>query len=190
MVKSLKIRLVTLYYRYKLSIKWMFLNSFISPFYSKHFRIFVLRLMGAKIGKNSPIYRNCHFWDVSKLVVGNGCNIGFGVNIDDRSGLIIGNNVTIASEVMIWTLHHDYDSSTFKAIGAPVKIGNYSWLCSRSIILPGVTIGEGAVVASGAVVTKDVSPYTIVGGIPAKEIGKRIKQDFDYVPGSFWIHMV
>ena len=57
--------------------------------------------------------------------------------------------------------------------GALTEIGEYAWICSRSIILPGVKVGEGAVVASGAVVTKDVPPYTIVGGVPAKVIGKR-----------------
>ncbi|WP_461453691.1 acyltransferase [Mucilaginibacter sp.] len=88
-------------------------------------------------------------------------------------GLTIGNNVNISTQVVIWTLHHDYNSPDFAQAGSPVIIEDYVWLCSRAIILPGVTIGEGAVVAAGAVVTKNVEPYTVVGGVPAKYIAKR-----------------
>lgn len=71
-----------------------------------------------------------------------------------------------------------------------MTIGDYAWLCSHCIILPGVTIGEGAIVASGAVVTKDVEPWTVVGGIPAKEIAKREQKDYDYRPGAYWVPFV
>ncbi|WP_455429725.1 acyltransferase [Mucilaginibacter lappiensis] len=74
---------------------------------------------------------------------------------------------------MIWTLHHDYNSTDFAQTGQPVIIEDYVWLCSRTVILPGVTIGKGAVVAAGAVVTRNVQPYTVVGGVPAKPIAKR-----------------
>ena len=63
---------------------------------------------------------------------------------------------------------------------ASVTIGKYAWICSRAIILPGITIGEEAIVASGAVVTKDVLAYTIVGGISARVIGKREKRNWEY----------
>jgi maltose O-acetyltransferase len=77
-------------------------------------------------------------------------------------------------------LNHDYNDIHFCGKGAPVEIGKYAWICSRAIILPGITIGEGAVVASGAIVTKDVAPYTVVGGIPAKRIGNREKKLYNY----------
>ena len=76
------------------------------------------------------------------------------------------------------------NSDDFHAIGGKTIIHRYAWICSRSILLPGVTIGEGAVVASGAVVTKDVEPYAIVAGIPAKKIGERKKINFTYNPYS------
>jgi len=103
--------------------------------------------------------------------------------LDARRGLVIGNYVNFSSEVMIWTLQHDHNSPTFADKGGKVVIGDRAWISCRAIILPGVTIGEGAVVAAGAVVTKDVAPYTIVGGIPAKEIGKR-NRDLTYELGS------
>jgi maltose O-acetyltransferase len=116
------------------------------------------------------------------LIISNGCSIGPRVRLDARKGLTIKENVTIAAEVMIWTLHHDYNDINFKTIGAPVIIDEYAWVCSRAIILPGVKIGKFAVVASGAVVTNDVPDYAIVGGVPAKIIGQREIKDYKYIP--------
>jgi maltose O-acetyltransferase len=95
-------------------------------------------------------------------------------------GLKIGKNAVLGYECIIWTLNHDYNDIYFCGKGAPVEIGANSWICSRSIIMPGIKIGEGAVVASGAVVTHDVAPYTIVGGVPAKVIGTRQMNDYKY----------
>lgn len=88
-------------------------------------------------------------------------------------GVKIGNNVDIAQEVNIWTEQHDYNSATYASTGGEVVIEDYVWIASRATILPGVTIGRGAVVASCAVVTKDVPSMAIVAGIPAKIIGHR-----------------
>jgi acetyltransferase-like isoleucine patch superfamily enzyme len=75
--------------------------------------------------------------------------------------------------VWIWTLEHDPQSPDFATVGGPVTIEDYAWVGCRVVILPGVCIGKGAVVAAGAVVTKDVPPYAIVGGVPARTIGER-----------------
>jgi acetyltransferase-like isoleucine patch superfamily enzyme len=157
------------------SIFMYLINVLITNFPSHTFRIFILKNLGANIGKKVAIQRGCTYWKPKKLKVGFGSVIGFNVNLDARKGLTIGNNVTIASEVMFWSLHHDYNDEHFKVIGNEVIIEDYAWICSRSIILPGIKIGKGAVVASGAVVTKNVEPYTIVGGVPAKPIGTRNK---------------
>lgn len=110
--------------------------------------------------------------------------------MDARAGLEIGKSVTIAYDVIIWTLHHEMNSIDFHTKGAKVTIDDYAWICSRSVILPGVHIGYGAVVASGAVVTKDVDPYSIVGGVPAKKIGKRDHLDFSYRTNRDWLHIL
>jgi acetyltransferase-like isoleucine patch superfamily enzyme len=91
---------------------------------------------------------------------------------------------------MIWTMHHDYNDLNFKAIGGPVIVEDYAWICSRAIILPGVTIGEGAVIAAGSVVTKDVAAWTVVGGVPAKKISVRERKNYDYTPNEYWIPFV
>jgi len=144
--------------------------------------------MGAKIGRIS-MFGGFELRNVKDLSIGNGSSIGPRVTLDARKSLIIGENVTIASEVMIWTLHHDYNDENFKTIGGEVRIEDYAWVCSRAIILPGVTIGRGAVVASGSVVTKNVPAFSIVGGIPAKIIGKREDKEYKYSP-YYAMHLV
>ncbi len=123
------------------------------------------------------------------LIIEEGCSIGPKVLLDARRGIHLHKNVTVAYDAIIWTLQHDMNSIDFNTVGGPVEVGEYAWICSRSIILPGVKIGRGAVIASGAVVTKDVDDYTIVGGIPAKKIGERGIKDFNYQP-FFNIHIV
>ena len=134
------------------------------------------------IGKDVYMYRCLELRSPQNLVVVGKNSIGKHVMLDARKGLRIEEGCVIASHVLIWTLHHDYNSDDFHVIGASVTLGAYSWICSRSIILPGVTVGKGAVIASGAVVTKDVPPYAIVGGVPAKIIGYREKKNFCYNP--------
>jgi acetyltransferase-like isoleucine patch superfamily enzyme len=102
---------------------------------------------------------------------------------------VIGRNVNLSSEVLIRTAQHDYQSPDFKTVFHPVKIEDYVWLGPRCIILPGVTVGEGAVVAAGAVVTKDVEPYTLVGGVPAKKIGERPK-NLQYTLGKGFLPFI
>ncbi|MDD3079520.1 MAG: glycosyltransferase [Paludibacter sp.] len=112
-----------------------------------------------KIDQNSIINRNCL--------------------LDGRSGINIGKNVSISPDVHLITGSHDVNSERFKYKGAPIIIGDYVWIGSRATILQGVKIGKGAVVAAGAVVTKDVAPFSIVGGVPAVVIGKR-KEALNY----------
>lgn len=131
------------------------------------------KLFGMKISAGATIYCGTEFRAPSKITIGVNSIVGNDSLLDGRRGLIIGNNVNISSGVWIWTLHHDVQSPDFAVTGGETIINDRVWLCSRSTILPGVTVGEGAVVASGAVVTKDVPPFAIVGGIPARIIGKR-----------------
>lgn len=147
-------------------------------------RRLVCKILMNRFDLSSSIFRNVDIRSPQRVNIGKNCNINKGVILDGRNSLYIGNNVDIAQDVYIWTEQHDYNNPYYKAIGAPVIIGDYVWLASRSTILPGVSVGEGAVVACGAVVTKDVPPYTIVGGVPAKIIGERIEKNLKYKLGS------
>ena len=147
---------------------------------SRHFRNWSIRLMGVKATKNVMFYPGFTVRNPKGLIIEDGVNIGPKCLLDARKGLTIHKNAVIAYEAIIWSLNHDYNDIHFCGKGAPTVIGAYAWICSRSIILPGVHVGEGAIVASGAVVTKDVPPYTIVGGVPAKVIGKRDVKKYSY----------
>lgn len=138
-----------------------------------------LRLFGIRTGKGSCIHRGCRFFHVGKLSIGQNSVVNFGCYLDNRRGITIGDNVGIAHNTKIYTLGHDLNDSEFKTKGAPVHINDNSFIFSNSLIMPGVTIGEGAIVLAGSVVTKDVAPWIIVGGNPAKKVKDRI-HDIEY----------
>lgn len=143
-------------------------------------RLFVYKLAGVKIGKNSKIHMWCNFFKPSGVKIGEDTIIGDHVFLDGRAPLKIGSHVDIASQVLIYNSEHDVESEDFRAIEKPVTIEDYVFIGPRAIILPGATVGKGAVVGAGAVVTRNVSPFKIVGGVPAKEIGERKRKDLKY----------
>jgi acetyltransferase-like isoleucine patch superfamily enzyme len=138
-------------------------------------RNYLYRLSGMKLGQKAVIYGGAEIRRPQWIEVGAGSVIGNGAILDGRLGIRIGRNVNFSTGVWVWTVQHDHMSSDFAAVGGAVEIGDHAWISCRAIVLPGVKVGEGAVVAAGAVVTQDVPPYTIVGGVPAKKIGDRPK---------------
>jgi maltose O-acetyltransferase len=129
--------------------------------------------MGFKLEKGSGIHLGCRFDAAIHLQLGRNSVINSGCRIDTRETICIGSNVAIASEVIILTADHNINAPDFAGRVRPVIINDYVWIGTRAMILPGVVLGEGCVVAAGAVVTKDVSPHEIVAGVPAKKIGQR-----------------
>jgi acetyltransferase-like isoleucine patch superfamily enzyme len=149
-------------------------NDIISAIPSHHFRNFFYRhIVGLKLGKESSIAMHTKFSAFQNIVIKNNTAINQNVYLDGRGKLLIGQNVNIGRNVCIYTAQHDINSPDFKYVEKPVEIGDNAWIASNAVIIPGVKIEEGAVVAAGAVVNKDVKSYTIVGGNPAKFIKKR-----------------
>jgi len=171
---------------YRLNNYWLDLKLFklrlIGYIPSNTFRRFCYRLFGMKIG-NSVIHIGSNYFNIKNINIGDDTIIGDHAFLDGRDKLFIGNHVDIASEVMIYNSEHDIESVNFQAIHKPVTVEDYVFIGPRAIILPGVTIGKGAVVAAGAVVTKNVEAFQIVGGIPATIIGKRNNRDLHYKLG-------
>ena len=155
----------------------------ISIFPSRRFRIFLYKISGMTVGFDSTIHMFVEVRKPSNIKIGLRSIIGNYVILDGREGLTVGDNVNISSGVYIWTQHHDINCSKFGLKGASVSIDSLAWVCSRAIILPGVKIGKGAVVAAGAVVSQDVEPWTIVGGVPAKKIGTREQVGYELEKG-------
>ncbi|MBI2028482.1 MAG: acyltransferase [Candidatus Levybacteria bacterium] len=150
---------------------------------SHHYRRFFYRLFGMKIGRGSTIHMGARFYNPRNIQIGEDSIVGEGTVLDGRDKLTIGDHVDIASEVMIYNSEHDVQSSDFQAKTAPVEISDYVFIGPRVIILPGVKIGKGAVIAAGAVVTKDVESFAIIGGVPAQKIGERKIKELNYKLG-------
>jgi acetyltransferase-like isoleucine patch superfamily enzyme len=144
------------------------------------FRILFYRhVLRMQIGKGTSFHWRAVFFAPEGISVGSGVAIGNDCFLDGRRGIRIGDSVNIGGHTQIFTMDHDPQSRVFGGRGGPVVIMKYAYIATRALILPGVTVGEGAVVAAGAVVTRDVDPYTIVGGVPARPIGVR-NSDLDY----------
>lgn len=182
---------------------WVLLSTLTGLILSHTIRLFLYRhLFHVKIGEKTHIHWLARFNQPSGVEIGNNCIIGndaffdgrfkrnwpgkvsflnklilYGKEFTNNSNrpLKIGNNVSIAGEVRIFTMEHNIDSPEFTESDGTVIIDDYVVIGTRVTILPGVHIGKGAVVASGAVVTKDVAPYAVVGGIPAQFIKERTK---------------
>jgi maltose O-acetyltransferase len=117
---------------------------------------------------------HCRFLHAPGVCIGERSVINFGCLLDGRRyPITIGSDVSIGPEAAILTLGHDPRSAQFADRGGPVLIGDRAWIGYRAIVLPGITIGEGAVVGAGSVVSRDVPPYAIVAGNPARVIGER-----------------
>lgn len=143
-------------------------------------RRFFYRLAGIKIGKGSTIHTGARFYNPRNIFIGEDTIVGEEAVLDGRAKLTIGNHVDIATEVMIYNSEHNIEDPNFLATEAPVVIEDYVFIGPRVVILPNLKIGRGAVIAAGAVVTKDVPSYAIVAGMPAKIIGERKNKQFNY----------
>lgn len=137
------------------------------------------KLLGVKIGNDTILNMNQYILMPRKLKIGSHTHINKSAILDARGRLTIGNNVSISYNVAIITGSHDCNKPQFPGRYLPIRIDDYVWIGANATILNNVRIGKGAVIAAGAVVTKDVEPYTIVGGVPAKKIGER-NQNLNY----------
>lgn len=156
-------------------------NDIVSHIPSHLFRLYFYRaFMKLTIGNGSSIHMGAQFHTIGKFRLGKNSTINKRCILDNRGGLLIGDNVSISTESCILTADHDLDSPVFEGRVKPVKIEDYVFIGTRAIILPGVILGKGSAVAAGAVVTKDVEPFVIVAGAPAKSIGKR-KSELFYI---------
>jgi acetyltransferase-like isoleucine patch superfamily enzyme len=151
-------------------------NGLVGRLPSRCLRSAYLKLYLARFGRGTGVQMGCRFLNGRKIFLGDRNVINFDCLFDGRRHAIrVGNDVSIGPEASILTLGHDPQSPDFADKGGDVIIGDRAWVCYRAIILPGVTIGEGAVVGAGAVVSRDVEPYAIVAGSPARGVGARTK---------------
>lgn len=157
---------------------WWVLARWHPYFLFGRFRVVLLSLFGMKCAGEDAFYPTVKVWAPWNIEIGKHVAIDDNVNLYSVDRITIGTKVAISREAFICTASHDITKPNRPLITAPITICDGAWIGSRAIILPGVTIGEGAIVAAGAVVTKDVEPWSVVGGNPAKFIKMReLKND-------------
>ena len=175
-------KIINRFYNYFLDVK-LFLLTLVGLVPSHTFRNICYRLSGISLAKGASLHLGAKFFQPKNISIGEGSILGDHIFLDGRAKLTIGKHVDIASEVMIYNSEHDLSDPNFSATEEPVKIGDYVFIGPRSIILPGVTIGDGAIIAAGAVVTKDIPEGAIAGGVPAKVISERPLKEYKYKLG-------
>jgi len=137
-------------------------------------RNFLLKLLGARIGKQVHIYNSATIYFPWNLEIGDWSAIGEHAYIYNLGTIRIGARVTISQRAHLCAGTHDHTDPTLPLLKPPIDIGDQVWICADAFVGPGVTIGEGALVGARAVVVKDVDPWQIVVGNPARVIKKRV----------------
>jgi putative colanic acid biosynthesis acetyltransferase WcaF len=136
-------------------------------------RRFLLRLFGAKIGEGVNILPSCRIWQPWKLEMGDYSCLSEHVECYSVDNIVIGNQTVVSQGAFLCCASHDIASPIMELVYKPIFIGDNVWIASHAFIAPGAVIGEGAVVGACAVVTKNVEPWTVVAGNPAKFIKRR-----------------
>lgn len=145
------------------------------------------RALGIDLRRGAAVHLGCYFWFYgpsalrrSGLVIGEHTRVNRKCLIDARGPVRIGDNVSISAEVVILTAQHRVNDPSFRVESKPVVVEDNVWVGMRALILPGVTLGRGSVVAAGAVVTRSVPPLAIVAGVPARQVGERAAEAAAY----------
>lgn len=159
------------------SICW---TVFVRPFpksLANSWKIFILRCFGAKIAKNAYVYSSANIFMPWNLIMEEHSCLASGVDCYNAAPIIIKRNATVSQRAYLCTASHNISSSKHEQTEKPIIIGSRAWVAAEAFVGPGVIIGEGAVVGARAAVFKDVAPWTVVGGNPAKYIKDRIIKD-------------
>lgn len=160
---------------------WIILwNLTIRPFprkIIKPWEIFILRILGAKIGKGCNIYPSARILIPSNLIMEDGAALGNNTFLQNSALIHLKKRCLISQGCYLCAGSHDYTLRSFPHVRKPIVIGEDAWVTANCFIGLGVTIGEGAVVGATSSVFKDVEPWTVVGGNPAKYIKQRVLKD-------------
>jgi putative colanic acid biosynthesis acetyltransferase WcaF len=141
------------------------------PFHA--WRRMLLRAFGAKLAHHTYVYPSARIWAPWNLACDEYAAIADGSIIYNPELVHMGTHSIVSQQAYICGATHDYDDPTFPLIAAPITLGSHSWVCARATVQPGVTLGEGSILALGAVATRSLDAWTVYGGVPARRIKTR-----------------
>lgn len=157
---------------------WCGINLFVFPLVTNRMRMRLLRWFGAKIDAYlvvNPSVRIFAPWNLE--VKAPWAVLAPHVEVYNKAKVTLGSHAIVSQGAYLCTASHDVSSPVMELVTKPIVLGDDTWVAAKAVVLPGVTLHEGAVVGCAAVVTKDVEPWTVVGGNPAKFIKKRVLKE-------------
>jgi putative colanic acid biosynthesis acetyltransferase WcaF len=144
-----------------------------SPRPAHVWRAWLLRCFGAQLGPHCHIYAGARIWAPWNLHCADVVAIADGAEIYNEALISIGSHATISQQAYLCSASHDAHDPAFPLIAAPISIGARAWICARATVMPGVSVGDGAVLALGAVATHNLDAWTVYGGLPARKLSER-----------------
>ena len=148
------------------------------PFHA--WRALLLRLFGAKLGRDCHIYPRARVWAPWNLVCEDAVGIADDAEIYNPATVILHSHSIVSQQAYLCGASHDYDDPAFPMIWMPITIGRYAWIGARATVQMGISVGDGAILGLGSIATRDLEPWTIYAGVPARRIKARHRID----PGS------
>lgn len=136
-------------------------------------RAMLLRIFGAKIGKDARIYSKVVIWAPWNLMCEDLVAVGNDAELYNPALLTIRSHAVISQGAYLCGATHLYNEPSFRLVSFPMTIGAYSWICARATVSPGVNVGDGAILALGSIATKDLEPFGIYAGAPARKVKER-----------------
>lgn len=153
-------------------VTWLLLARWTPPPF-RRWRVLVLRLFGAQVAWTASIYSNVEVWAPWHLTVENYASLGRGVNCYNIAPVRLCERAVVSQGTYLCTGSHAYRDPQFPLIAKPITIGRRAWVCADAFVGPGVTVGEGAILAARGVAFEHLAPWTIFRGNPAIVAGKR-----------------
>lgn len=143
------------------------------PFHA--WRAMLLRLFGAKLGPACHFYPRARVWAPWNLICEERVSVADDAELYNPSPLYMGSHCIVSQAAYICGATHEYNNPEFRLVHFPTRLGPYSWVCARATVNPGVNLGAGAILALGSVATRDLEPFGIYAGIPARKIRQRLR---------------
>jgi len=150
------------------------------PFHA--WRSFLLRLFGAKLGRACHFYPKGKIWAPWNLICEDRVTLADDAELYNPSPMYLGSHAIVSQGAYVCGATHLYNEPSFQLVSFPMRLGAYSWICARAAVNPGVNVGDGAILALGSVATKDLEPFGIYAGIPARKVKERSR---DAVPAEY-----